>query len=130
MGNMFYGAIKPIFARAEVLRKNPTHEEILLWQFLRGNQLGIRFKRQHPVWLYIADFYCHELKLIIEVDGSVHNVKEVMENDIKREEDIKSFGIKLIRFKNDEIRNEIENVIEKIKAVINEIKSNGRSKEK
>jgi imidazole glycerol-phosphate synthase subunit HisF len=56
MANMFYGAIKPIFARAEILRKNPTHEEMLLWQFLKTNQLGVRFKRQHPIWLYIADF--------------------------------------------------------------------------
>ncbi|TMI61650.1 MAG: endonuclease domain-containing protein [Bacteroidetes bacterium] len=130
MANMFYGAIKPIFTRAEILRKNPTHEEMLLWQFLKVNQLGVRFKRQHPIWLYIADFYCHELKLVIEIDGSVHNIKEVMENDIIREDDIKSFGIKVVRFKNYEIRNEIENVIEKMKAVINEIKCNARDNEK
>jgi len=130
MANMFYGAIKPIFTRAEILRKNTTHEEMLLWQFLKVNQLGVRFKRQHPIWLYIADFYCHELKLVIEIDGSVHNIKEVMENDIIREDDIKSFGIKVVRFKNYEIRNEIENVIEKMKAVINEIKCNARDNEK
>jgi len=128
MANMFYGAIKPIFTRAEILRKNPTHEEMLLWQFLKVNQLGVRFKRQHPIWLYIADFYCHELKLVIEIDGSVHNVKEVIENDIIREDDIKSFGIKVIRFKNHEIRNEIENVIEKVKTVISEIRYDGEKK--
>ena len=130
MKDMFYGAIKPIFERAEQLRKNPTYEEKLLWQFLKVNQLGVRFKRQHPIWLYIADFYCHELKLVIEVDGSIHNEKEVMEHDKLREEDIVSFGIKVIRFRNKEIRTQIENVIEKIKTVIKEIQTNEENKEK
>ena len=93
MKNMFYGAIKPIFERAEELRKNPTSSENLLWQYLKADQLGVRFKRQHPIWMYIADFYCHELKLVIEIDGSVHNLKEVKYHDIVREEDICSFGI-------------------------------------
>ena len=130
MSNMFYGAIKPIFERAEELRRNPTHEEKLLWQFLKVNKLGVRFKRQHPIWLYIADFYCHEIKLVIEVDGSIHNVKEVMEHDMIREEDILSLGIKVIRFTNNEIRTQIENVIDKIETVIKEIKTNGENKEK
>jgi len=130
MANMFYGAIKPIFARAEILRKNPTHEEMLLWQFLKVNQLGVRFKRQHPIWLYIADFYCHELKLVIEVDGSIHKVKEVMEHDVIREEDIVSYGIKVIRFKNSDVRRNIEKVVTKITDVINELKINGKNKEK
>jgi cyclase len=130
MANMFYGAIKPIFARAEILRKNLTHEEMLLWQFLKINQLGVRFKRQHPIWLYIADFYCHELKLVIEVDGSIHNLKEVMEHDTIREEDIVSLGIKVIRFTNSEIRLNIDTVINKIRDTINELKDNGDSKEK
>src|SRR5436190_6375282 len=103
---------------------------MLLLQFLKVNQFFFSSRRRHTRWLYIADFYCHELKLVIEIDGSVHNIKEVMENDIIREDDIKSFGIKVVRFKNYEIRNEIENVIEKMKAVINEIKCNARDNEK
>jgi cyclase len=130
MSNMFYGAIKPIFERAEELRKNPTYEEKLLWRFLKVNQLGVRFKRQHPIWLYIADFYCHEIKLVIEVDGSIHNVKEIMEHDVIREEEIVSLGIKVIRFTNNEIRTQIENVIDKIESIIKEIKTNGENKEK
>ena len=130
MKDMFYGAIKPIFERAEQLRKNPTYEEKLLWQFLKVNQLGVRFKRQHPIWLYIADFYCHELKLVIEVDGSIHNVKEVMEHDQLREEDIASFGIKVIRFTNIEVRTQIENVINKVEIIIKEIQANGENNEK
>ena len=127
---MFYGAIKPIFARAAILRKKPTHEEMLLWQFLKANQMGVRFKRQHPIWLYIADFYCHKLKLVIEVDGSIHNVQEVIEHDAMREEDIQALGLKVIRFQNSEIRLNIEAVVSKISDIINELKANESNKEK
>jgi len=130
MSNMFYGAIKPIFQRAEELRKNPTHEEFLLWQYLKANKMGVRFKRQHPISMYIADFYCHELQIVIEVDGSVHNLKEVKESDAIREDDIKSFGIKVIRFTNSEIRNNIEGVIKELESILNEIRTNEQRKEK
>ena len=124
MGNMFYGAESVIFKRAEELRKNQTAGEKLLWLHLKRNKLGVRFKRQHPIWMYIADFYCHELKLVIEVDGSIHNVKEVRENDIIRQEDILSFGIKVIRFSNKEINTDIVSVLDRIQCIINEIRNN------
>jgi cyclase len=124
MGNMFYGAGEIIFKRAEELRKNQTADEKLLWLHLKRNKLGVRFKRQHPIWMYIADFYCHELKLVIEVDGSIHNVKEVMENDMIRQEDIISFGIRIIRFTNKEIKTDIVSVINRIQAIINELQIN------
>lgn len=91
--------------------------------------MGVRFKRQHPIFMYIADFYSHELKLVIEVDGSIHKVKDVMENDIIREADIVSFGIKVIRFTNAEVRNDIVNVIERIQGIINELKTTGINEE-
>ena len=128
MPNMFYGAVKPIFQRAEELRKNPTHTELILWQYLKANQLRVRFKRQHPIWMYIADFYCHQLKLVVEIDGSIHNTEDVRENDKVREEDISSFGIKVARFNNDEIKNDVESVVEKIKGVVNELKKNNDEK--
>ncbi|MBL0069563.1 MAG: endonuclease domain-containing protein [Chitinophagaceae bacterium] len=130
MSDMFYGAIKSIFARAEELRKNQTEDEKLLWQRLKRNQLGVRFKRQHPIWMYIADFYCHELKLVIEVDGSIHNVKEVIENDMIRQEDIVSFGIRVIRFTNIEVRTDIGSVISRIQTIINELQANQKNNEK
>ncbi|MEO6612860.1 MAG: endonuclease domain-containing protein [Chitinophagaceae bacterium] len=123
MGNMFYGAGPLIFKRAEELRKNQTADEKLLWLYLKRNKLGVRFKRQHPIWMYIADFYSHELKLVIEVDGAVHNLKEVMENDIIRQEDIISLGIRVMRFTNLEVRTDIDGVTKKIEAVIHEIRS-------
>lgn len=130
MTNMFYGATQAIFKRAEELRKNQTADEKLLWLHLKSNQLGVRFKRQHPIWMYIADFYSHELKLVIEVDGSIHNRKEVMENDMIRQEDIISFGIRVIRFTNKEIRTDTAGVLEKIQHIINEIRSNQTNNEK
>lgn len=130
MGNMFYGASQFIFKRAEELRKNQTADEKLLWLHLKSKQLGVRFKRQHPIWNYIADFYCHELKLVIELDGPVHNLKIVLENDKVREEDIRSFGIMVIRFNNSEIRTQFDNVIDKIKEIIKVLKNNGREKTK
>jgi cyclase len=81
---MFYGALPLIFERADGLRKNPTEEEKILWERLKAKKLGVKFRRQHPIWNYIADFYCHELKLVIEVDGSIHDVKEIRDNDAIR----------------------------------------------
>lgn len=120
---MFYGASEAIFKRAGELRKKQTTDEKLLWLQLKRNKLGVRFKRQHPIWMYIADFYCHELKLVIEVDGSIHLVKEVLENDRIRQEDIISLGIQVLRFTNKEIRTDMPGVISKIQAMINEIKN-------
>ncbi len=130
MGDMFYGATKPIFASAEELRKNPTEDEKMLWRYLKRNQLGVRFKRQHPIWMYIADFYCHEIKLVIEVDGSIHNMKEVMEHDVIRQKDIISFGVKVVRFTNKKIRTDIISVVDRIQRIINELKNNQTNNEK
>jgi cyclase len=71
--DMHFGAIKSIFENAEFLRKHMTHEEKILWGYISNNQLEYKFRRQHPIWMCIADFYCHELKLIIEIDGSIHD---------------------------------------------------------
>jgi imidazole glycerol-phosphate synthase subunit HisF len=122
MENMFCGAVKEIFKRAEELRKNPTAAKNLLWQYLKANQTGVRFKRQHPIWMYIADFYCHELKLVIEIDGSVHDLKEVKDRDVIREEDIRLFGIKVIRFSNNDIKTRLSEVVKEIQKIINELK--------
>jgi len=75
--DMHYGASNLIFQRAEELRKYPTHEEAIIWGYLSGSQLGIKFRRQHPIFLYVADFYCHSLKLVIEIDGGIHEKSDV-----------------------------------------------------
>ena len=73
--------------------------------------------------MYIANFYCHELKLVIEIDGGIHNREDVKTNDTVRENDLTDFGIKVIRFTNDEIKCTIDKVIEDIKNAIKNIKS-------
>jgi len=73
---MFYGASPLIFERAKQLRNQVTHAEMIIWNYLRGNQCGYKFRRQHPVGNFILDFYCHQLKLAIEIDGSIHIKKK------------------------------------------------------
>ena len=126
--DMHYGASKAIFQYAEALRKNMTESEKVVWEKLCKNQLGARIKRQHPIWKYIADYYCHELKLIIEIDGEIHLSKEIKEYDINRDVTLTEFGIEIMRFTNDEVINEIDKVIEEIKKKIEELRLN-KSKE-
>lgn len=111
---MFFNANARTFSNARELRKNPTRSEEELWSRLRDNQLGVRFRRQHPVFKYVVYFYCHSHRLAVEVDGTIHNVNWVKENDLARSEDLKSLGIKVLRFSNSEVTNEIENVIASI----------------
>ena len=110
---MFYGA-KPItFIRARNLRESMTNAEMMLWERLRNTQLpGFRFKAQHPVDCFIADFYCHKAKLVIEVDGKIH-IKRT-EYDKDRTEYFNSLGIRVLRFTNEEIERDIDQIIEKI----------------
>jgi hydroxymethylglutaryl-CoA lyase len=121
--NMFYGATPIIFELAEKNRNNPTKTEELLWQFLSGSQLGVRFKRQHPIGEFIADFYCHSLKLVIEIDGRIHDLPEILENDKQKELFFKENGIKTIRFSNTQVNKNLEKVISKILSLIKEGKN-------
>ncbi|MDD5291406.1 MAG: endonuclease domain-containing protein [Patescibacteria group bacterium] len=104
---------------AKALRQDMTKAEKILWGELRDRKLGFRFRRQEPlvlgVYNFIADFYCPEKKLIIEVDGGVHNKREIKEMDLIREDILKQAGYKIIRFKNKEVENNIETVLNKIK---------------
>jgi cyclase len=112
---MSLGASHLLFRNAERLRNNPTAAETVLWMHLRGSQIGAKFRRQHPLEIYIADFYCHQHKLIIEVDGSIHLEPEVAANDIEREGYLTSKGFKIFRFTNNQIFTSIEKVLEQIK---------------
>jgi cyclase len=115
---MFYKAGPLIFTNAKELRSNLTHAETLLWGYLRTKPLGYKFRRQHPIGVYIADFYCHKLKLVIEVDGSIHNQQEVKENDRLRQRIIEEEGVKVIRFTNRQIENALEEVIKLIQLLL------------
>ena len=100
-----------------------TLSEILLWQEIRKKSYGVEFHRQLPIDNYIVDFYCHELKLVIEIDGDSHTFDEVFENDIKRQKKLESLGIQFIRFNDIEVKRDINNVLLELEQKINEIKT-------
>lgn len=109
---------KKLLFNAKTMRKEPTHAEEVLWEHLRDNQLGAYFRRQHPIDGKILDFYCHDSNLGVEVDGPIHNVIEEQEWDKEREEHLQSLGIRIIRFKNEDVLNNIENVFSQIETAI------------
>lgn len=100
------------------MRKALTPAENILWQQLRNRKLnGLKFKRQHSIGNYIADFYCASLKLVIELDGGVHNLKEQKEKDILRDQNLHELGFKVLRFTNDEALYNIEYILESILSI-------------
>ena len=95
----------------------PTDAEKLLWEYIRAKQLSVKFNKQHIIRDYIVDFVCIEKKLVIEVDGGYHSEYEQIEKDEFRTERLRDMGYNVIRFKNEEV---IENLLE----VLNIIKRN------
>lgn len=113
---MFYGAKAHICEKAKSLRKNMTGAELMLGEKLKGKQVcGLRFRPQHPIDVFIVDFYCHPLKLGIEVDGGIHLTKEQQEYDVGRTGELNYWGIEVVRFSNEQIEKDIKKVFEKIK---------------
>lgn len=99
---------------AKDMRKNMTEAEETLWSAINKRQInGLKFRRQHPIYRYVLDFYCYKKQLAIEVDGEVH--KKHKDNDTYRDEFLKSIGIRTIRLRNAEIINNLNSVVEKIK---------------
>ncbi len=97
---------------ARELRKNQTPAEELLWSRIRGKQiLDVQFKRQKPIANYIVDFYGVEAKLVVELDGSQHYEADAIANDLERTKILESLGLKVIRFDNSQIFNELESVL-------------------
>jgi very-short-patch-repair endonuclease len=114
--SMFYGARKDTFRKAFMLRRNETAAEKILWERLRKNQLcGFRFKRQHPIGGFIADFYCHKAKLVIEIDGQYHNRVQQKQYDRERTNVMIKLGLSVIRFSNHDVFVNADYVIEEIK---------------
>jgi len=111
-------ADQTIAGLAKELRKKLTSCEKVLWQHLRSNKLGgLKFRRQHPINHYIADFYCHEARLVIEVDGPIHSRPDRKQHDEQRDGVMQDFGIMILRFSNDEIRYHLHSVLKRIEEV-------------
>ncbi len=119
---MYKGAPSSSFVKARSLRLNMTTAEKRLWEFLKDKKFeGLKFRRQHPLHIYIVDFYCHKLGLIIEIDGEYHNEALQINKDLERSELLKFQGLHIVRFTNDEVNNSIEKVLNDLKEYILEV---------
>ncbi len=99
--------------RAKELRRDMTPAESILWRELRANKLGVHFRRQQIISGFIVDFYCHRAALVIEVDGDIHDLQE--KEDARREQVLMDLGLRIIRFRNDEILKNLAMVLGRIK---------------
>ncbi|RLD43880.1 MAG: DNA methylase [Bacteroidetes bacterium] len=104
---------------AKALRQNMTFAEVLLWNELKQKKIyGYDFDRQRPINNYIVDFYCKDLMLAIEVDGISHYSEEAFNADNKRQSRIETFGVKFLRFDDEEVRKDMPNVLRSIEGWI------------
>ncbi|MDA1001568.1 MAG: endonuclease domain-containing protein [bacterium] len=106
--------------RSRELRSAPTEAEKKLWEHLRRKQLGVHFRRQHPVGPFVLDFYCHEAKLAVELDGGGHAEAGQAAHDAGRSRALADEGIRVLRFWNSDVMGNIEGVLGAIQNALNE----------
>lgn len=100
----FHGANKETKKFAKDLRHNSTSAKDLFWKMARNRKiLNLKIRRQHPIGKYIADFYCDELKLVIEIDGSIHDLENIKQKDLIRDNFMKEEGLHILRFSNEDV---------------------------
>ncbi len=97
-------------------RKNPTRAERKLWTAIKGDRLGVTFRRQHSIGIFIVDFYCAEKDLVIEVDGPIHDFQ--VQEDATRQEFLEQKGLTVIRFRNDEVLGDLNGVLAMIQRAL------------
>lgn len=107
--------------KARFLRREETPEERILWEELRDQKLGVKFRRQHPVDMLVLDFYCPKYKIAVELDGDSHFTEDGKIYDKMRTEYLENKGIKILRFFNSEVRGDLNEVIKKIKIRLTQI---------
>jgi very-short-patch-repair endonuclease len=106
-----------VFGYANALKKEMTEAEKIVWEKLRNRRLNdLKFRRQHPIGKFILDFYCHDLKLAVEIDGNIHEQEDVKEKDEGRTYMLTEWGITVLRFTNEEVMNKLGFVLETIKS--------------
>ena len=104
---------------ARQLRNHSTKSEIKLWKYLKGKQMrGYNFHRQKPLLNFIADFYCYELSLVIELDGYTHQFQDTIIKDAIKEKELKKVGLSVLRFEDNEVMNDLKNVLRVIENYI------------
>lgn len=100
---------------ARYMRQNPTPAEKRLWQRLRGKRVnGFQFRRQHPIGKFIVDFYCPAAKIVVEVDGPIHDTPEHRADDAARQAYLEDLGLRVLRFSNEEVLRQTDAVITEI----------------
>ncbi len=99
--------------RARELRRDMTPAEKILWDELRGNKLGVHFRRQQIIAGFIVDFYCHKAGLVIELDGSIHDGQR--EEDASRDKVLNEMGLKIVRFRNEDVTRNLLYVLKTIR---------------
>lgn len=120
---MHHNASPEIIRRAKELRMKLTPAESILWERIRANRLNdLHFRRQHPVYKYILDFYCHQYQFGIELDGEIHDKSDQKVRDLARQKDLKALGIHILRFKNSFVIQETDEVLKLILLEIEHIK--------
>ena len=113
--NLHKEAVGKLYQFGRELRKELTEAEKLLWEELRNRKLnGLKFRRQHPLDKFIVDFYCNEKKLVVELDGGVHNEKINKEYDEARTAMLAGLNVIVLRFKNEEVTKDLKEVLKKI----------------
>ena len=120
--NLHKEAIGKLYQYGRELRQEATEAEKLLWTELRNRKLdSLKFRRQHPLDKFIVDFYCNEKKLVVELDGGVHNEKINKEYDEARTAMLAGLNIIVLRFKNEDVINNMKEVLRKISDVIDKV---------
>ena len=122
---MHNGAHPKVFKNAAKLRENMTEPEKKLWQYLRLKPLGFKFRRQHPLGLFVLDFYCHKLRVSIELDGRYHLSRDQKEKDESRTQYLEELGISEYRYSNLEILNHFETIIDSIEKILRASRPSG-----
>ncbi len=113
--NLHQQANRKLYEYGRILRQRQTEAEEKLWHLIRNRKLnGLKFRRQHPLEKYIADFYCHEKRLVIELDGGIHRSQMQQEIDDERTSVLNRLGITVLRFKNEEVINNSKAVTDRI----------------
>jgi very-short-patch-repair endonuclease len=107
-----------LIAYARTMREEPTPAEAILWEALRGRRLGgLKFRRQHPINAYILDFWCPECRLVVELDGAIHEQQDQREHDKMRQRHLEAYGYTVLRFSNEEVLNNLPRVLQIIRTV-------------
>ncbi|HYX23446.1 MAG TPA: endonuclease domain-containing protein [Thermoanaerobaculia bacterium] len=107
---------KGALVRARRLRRISTASEDAFWEHLRDRKLlGLKFRRQVPIGPYVADFYCHEMRLIVELDGSIHEERAQVSHDVNRDANLRALGYRVLRFTNGQIHENLETILETIR---------------